>query len=175
MPLGDGSREGGRKEGREPGDLPGTKVWLMGRGVPQGGKARCDCAPAAFDSPAGTEGEEMSALGKHILEGDFDEAGQVVVQSPAERVIERSVVVTRTVTEAPRPVAVPAPAAKVEAVPQDKARNNAQPPLPGSVRESGSDPKKTAEHVAGSITAALQPPLPYPLAPRPRPSDLKLD
>jgi len=43
----------------------------------------------------------MSALGKHILEGDFDSEGQVVVQTPVERVIERSVVVTRTVTEAP--------------------------------------------------------------------------
>ena len=38
----------------------------------------------------------MSALGKHVLEGDFDSDGQVVVQTPVERVIERSVVVTRT-------------------------------------------------------------------------------
>src|ERR1700761_9432041 len=48
---------------------------------------------------------KMSALGKHVLDGDFDEKGQIV-QSPAERVLERSVVVTRTVTEAP---AKPAP------------------------------------------------------------------
>ena len=37
----------------------------------------------------------MSALGKHVLDGDFDSNGQIV-QAPAERVIERSVVVTRT-------------------------------------------------------------------------------
>jgi len=78
----------------------------------------------------------MSALGKHVLDGDFDETGQIVVQSPAERVLERSVVVTRTVTEKPAP--------KAEAV-QDQVRHNAQPPLP------------------------------YPLAPRPKPADLKLD
>ena len=50
----------------------------------------------------------MSALGKPVLEGDFDTNGQVVVQTPLERVIERSVVVTRTVTETPvKPVAAP--------------------------------------------------------------------
>ena len=51
----------------------------------------------------------MSALGKSVLEGDFDRDGQVVVQSPPERVIQRSVVVTRTVTETP--VRAPAPKA----------------------------------------------------------------
>ncbi|HEX4118969.1 MAG TPA: ribonucleoside-diphosphate reductase subunit alpha [Rhizomicrobium sp.] len=81
----------------------------------------------------------MSALGRHVFDGDFDESGQIVVQSPAERVIERSVVVTRTVTETP----MPKPALKVEAA-LDQPRNT-------------------------------QPPLPYPLAPRPEPSDLKLD
>src|SRR3984957_6714432 len=82
----------------------------------------------------------MSALGKHVLNGDFDELGQIVAQTPAERVLERSVVVTRTVIETPAPKPVP----KVEAV-KDHSRHNAQPPLP------------------------------YPLAPRPMPSDLTLD
>jgi len=81
----------------------------------------------------------MSALGKLVLEGDFDNNGQMVVQTPAERVIERSVVVTRTVSEAPAKPIVPK--AKI----QDHARHNGQPPLP------------------------------YPLAPRPKPSDLTLD
>ncbi|HKU53963.1 MAG TPA: hypothetical protein VJP60_01250, partial [Rhizomicrobium sp.] len=81
----------------------------------------------------------MSALGKPVLEGDFDNDGQVVVQSPSERVIERSVVVTRTVTEAPVK-----PVAKAETV-QDHSRHHGQPPLP------------------------------YPLAPRPTPADLTLD
>ena len=85
----------------------------------------------------------MSALGKAVLEGDFDNNGQVVVQTPVERVIERSVVVTRTVTEAPAKVAkAPEPKAEIQ---QDYARHNSQPPLP------------------------------YPLAPRPKPSDLTLD
>jgi ribonucleoside-diphosphate reductase alpha chain len=78
----------------------------------------------------------MSALGKHVLEGDFDADGQVVVQSPQERVIERSVVVTRTVET--RPAAQPD-------LLQDDSRHSTQPPLP------------------------------YPLAPRPKPSDLTLD
>ena len=83
----------------------------------------------------------MSALGKSGLEGDFDTNGQVVVQSPAERVIERSVVVTRTVTETP-----------VEA------------------------PQPAAAPVAQDLfEPASQPPLPYPLAPRPKPTDLVLD
>ncbi|HKU53950.1 MAG TPA: hypothetical protein VJP60_01185, partial [Rhizomicrobium sp.] len=76
----------------------------------------------------------MSALGKPVLEGDFDNDGQVVVQSPSGRVIERSVVVTRTVTETP-----------VKAPQQDHSRHHGQPPLP------------------------------YPLAPRPTPADLTLD
>src|SRR5438477_7428286 len=89
----------------------------------------------------------MSALGKPVLEGDFDESGQVVVQTPAERVIERSVVVTRTITEAPakpivkETVKLAAPKAEM----REHARHNSQPPLP------------------------------YPLAPRPKPQDLKLD
>ena len=45
----------------------------------------------------------MSALGKLVLEGDFDTDGQMVVQTPVERVIERSVVVTRTVQRLPGP------------------------------------------------------------------------
>jgi ribonucleoside-diphosphate reductase alpha chain len=80
----------------------------------------------------------MSALGKHVLNGDFDETGQIVVQSPAERVIERSVVVTRTLTEVPA-------SAPVKPVEKTEARSNTQPPLP------------------------------YPLAPRPKPADLTLD
>src|SRR3569833_782922 len=83
----------------------------------------------------------MSALGKHVLEGDFDQQGQVVVQSPAERVLERSVVVTRTVeTKTVEPAEKPVQADLL----QDAARHNGQPPLP------------------------------YPLAPRPKPSDLTL-
>ena len=84
----------------------------------------------------------MSALGKPVIEGDFDTNGQMVVQSPAERVIERSVVVTRTVTEAP----VEAPKPVIQPVAQDLFE-----------------------------PAASQPPLPYPLAPRAKPSDLVLD
>lgn len=83
----------------------------------------------------------MSALGKSVLEGDFDTNGQVVVQSPAERVLERSVVVTRTVETKP---AAPAPAPQADLL-QDAARPEGTPPLP------------------------------YPLAPRPKPSDLVLD
>jgi ribonucleoside-diphosphate reductase alpha chain len=82
-------------------------------------------------------GEYMSALGKLVVDGDFDESGQIV-QTPAERVIERSIVVTRTVTETPKP------APKQETI-RDQARHSAQPPLP------------------------------YPLAPKPQPSDLQLD
>jgi ribonucleoside-diphosphate reductase alpha chain len=76
----------------------------------------------------------MSAVGK--LQGDFDFDGQLVEPRPqhaVSKVIERSVVVTRTVS--------PAPKAKPVA--------EAKP--------------------------SVQPPLPYPLAPRPKPSDLKLD
>ena len=75
----------------------------------------------------------MSAVGK--LQGDFDFDGQLVEQRPQRadsKLIERSVVVTRTVTSKTKPVA--------------------ETPRP-----------------------ALQPPLPYPLAPRPKPSDLTLD
>ena len=66
----------------------------------------------------------MSALGKHVLDGDFDDNGQVVVQSPAEGVLERSVVVTRTVETkaAPKP-------AQPDLL-QDDSRHNGQPPLP---------------------------------------------
>src|SRR6201994_410649 len=88
------------------------------------------------------KGNTMSALGKHILDGDFDDNGQMVVQSPSERVLERSVVVTRTVETKPAPVAKPV--AQPDLL-QDGARHNGQPPLP------------------------------YPLAPRPKPSDLVLD
>jgi ribonucleoside-diphosphate reductase alpha chain len=81
----------------------------------------------------------MSALGKHVLEGDFDTDGQVVVQTPQEHVLERSVVVTRTIETKPAPV------------PQA--------------------PKLEQDLFAG----APQPPLPYPLGPKPKPSDLTLD
>jgi ribonucleoside-diphosphate reductase alpha chain len=95
----------------------------------------------------------MSALGKHVLEGDFDHDGQVVVQTPVERIIERSVVVTRTVTEVPRSEGV--------------SRSD-------NVRTS--DPKKSAPAVrAETHRHNNQPPLPYPLAPRPTPADLTLD
>src|SRR5665213_3231478 len=151
----------------------------MGRGVPGGCKARVELRQWS-SVPAPLQGTEaMSALGKSVLEGDFDNDGQVVVQTPLERVIERSVVVTRTVTEVSRsegegrsdhnkPAAKPAP---VKAAP----RHNTQPPLPGSVRESGSDHKKMAGNATASGNGMPQPPLPYPLAPRPKPSDLILD
>ena len=70
----------------------------------------------------------MSALGKHVLDGDFDSNGQIV-QAPAERVIERSVVVTRTVTETPAPKPVPRSVGESQSD-QNKPRHNAQPPLP---------------------------------------------
>ena len=57
----------------------------------------------------------MSALGKHVLEGDFDTNGQMVVQTPQDHVIERSVVVTRTLE-----TKVVEPAAKVEAKATEK-------------------------------------------------------
>ena len=54
----------------------------------------------------------MSAAGKHTMEGDFDTNGQVV-QTPAERVLERSTVITRTVetrtVDAAQDLAKPAP------------------------------------------------------------------
>jgi len=55
----------------------------------------------------------MSALGK--VYGDFDSNGQLVEgrATPAERVIERSVIVTRTVTEQPK---ASAPEAAVHAL-----------------------------------------------------------
>ncbi|HEX4634776.1 MAG TPA: ribonucleoside-diphosphate reductase subunit alpha [Rhizomicrobium sp.] len=116
----------------------------------------------------------MSALGKLVLEGDFDNDGQMVVQTPVERVIERSVVVTRTVSEAPR-----APAPKPE-VQQDHARHNSQPLLSGSVGEVRSGSARTSDQQynrrhTNNVSGAPQPPLPYPLAPRPTPSDLTLD
>ena len=83
----------------------------------------------------------MSALGKPVLEGDFDANGQMVVQTPPERVIERSVVVTRTV--------------ETETAGQ-------------AVRQSRSVAGRRPRHNG-------QPPLPYPLAPRPKPADLTLD
>ena len=43
----------------------------------------------------------MSALGKHVLEGDFDTNGQMVVQTPQDHVIERSVVVTASARTRP--------------------------------------------------------------------------
>ena len=58
--------------------------------------------------------------------------------------IERSVVVTRTVTEVAHPAKDAPKSARIEAV-QNHARHNTQPPLP------------------------------YPLAPRPKPADLTLD
>jgi ribonucleoside-diphosphate reductase alpha chain len=63
----------------------------------------------------------MSALGK--VRGDFDSNGQLVDgrATPAERVIERSIIVTRTVTEAPVKEPV-----KAEAAPEVK-----RPPMTG--------------------------------------------
>jgi ribonucleoside-diphosphate reductase alpha chain len=84
----------------------------------------------------------MSALGK-ILDGDFDNDGQIVTAPATERVIERSVVVTRTVTETP---AKPVP-----------------------------KPVSTTAATQDLFGAAPQPPLPYPLGPKPKPSDLVLD
>ena len=77
----------------------------------------------------------MSALGK--LYGDFDSNGELVEtrpQRPEPKIIERSVVVTRTVTAEPARKPAIAPPARTH-----------------------------------------QPPLPYPLAPKPKPADLKLD
>ena len=67
----------------------------------------------------------MSALGK--VYGDFDSNGQLVDSkaTPAERVLERSVIVTRTVTEAP----VVPPAAEVHA-PQETPEIR-RPPMSG--------------------------------------------
>lgn len=87
----------------------------------------------------GNREQKMSALGKHVLEGDFDTDGQVVVQTPQERVLERSVVVTRIIETKP----VPAPEA----------------------------PKLEQDLFVGHS----QPPLPYPLAPKPKSGDLTLD
>jgi hypothetical protein len=73
----------------------------------------------------------MSALGKSVLEGDFDESGQMVVQSPPERVLERSVVVTRTIETKSQPQPKPLP--KLVAQPElelEEGRPNGQPPLP---------------------------------------------
>src|SRR5882757_1536788 len=114
MPLERFFREGGREKSREPGDLPRTKVWLLGRGVPGGSRERARSRRPRHLIPRTTEGKSMSALGKHVLEGDFDTNGQVVVQTPLERVIERSVVVTRTVTEVPVKSIGPKPVAKAE-------------------------------------------------------------
>ena len=88
----------------------------------------------------------MSALGK--VYGDFDSNGQLVEgkSTPAERVIERSVIVTRTVTETPV----------------------AQEPVSAPIR---AEPAPTND----LFHEMPQPPLPYPLAPRPKPSDLILD
>ncbi len=72
----------------------------------------------------------MSALGKSVLEGDFDTNGQVVVQTPKERVIGRSVVVTRTLTEAPPREAAKTAPKPVTPAAQEHVRHNGQPPLP---------------------------------------------
>jgi len=77
----------------------------------------------------------MSALGK-TYGGDFDSNGELVSPTPAGRVLERSVVVTRTL--------------------ETKA-----PPAPQAAPDLFHDQP--------------QPPLPYPLGPKPKPSDLTLD
>src|ERR1700677_313129 len=84
----------------------------------------------------------MSALGKPVLDGDFDTNGQIVAQSPTERVLERSVIVTRTLLPPKVETRPKAVAAKIE---PNHDRHNSQPPLP------------------------------YPLAPRPKPSDIEMD
>ncbi|MBV9549333.1 MAG: ribonucleoside-diphosphate reductase subunit alpha [Alphaproteobacteria bacterium] len=70
----------------------------------------------------------MSALGK--VYGDFDSNGQLVEtrNTPTERVIERSVVITRTLT--------PAPAPNVEALVQERPRPPMTGPLAPKVRPS---------------------------------------
>jgi ribonucleoside-diphosphate reductase alpha chain len=98
----------------------------------------------------------MSALGK--VYGDFDSNGQLVEgrATPAERVIERSVIVTRTVSEAPA----------AEPVKAEAAAKHPPQPSPGSAGASRSD----------QPVEAKRPPMTgLPLAPRPRPSDLVLD
>jgi ribonucleoside-diphosphate reductase alpha chain len=79
----------------------------------------------------------MSALGK-TYGGDFDSNGQLVEgkATPAERVLERSVIVTRTLEPRVEPV---------------------------------------VEAAADLFHDQPQPPLPYPLGPKPQPADLTLD
>ena len=92
----------------------------------------------------------MSASGK-VYGGDFDSNGQLVAgkATPAERVLERSVIITRTVTETP----VAAPAAQVQA-PQETPEIKRPPQASPEVR---------------------RPPMSGPLAVRPVPADLLLD
>jgi ribonucleoside-diphosphate reductase alpha chain len=70
----------------------------------------------------------MSALGK--VYGDFDSNGQLVEgrATPAERVIERSVIVTRTVTETPIAKAAEVPEVKRPSQASPEAR---RPPMTG--------------------------------------------
>ncbi|HWX90968.1 MAG TPA: ribonucleoside-diphosphate reductase subunit alpha [Rhizomicrobium sp.] len=86
----------------------------------------------------------MSALGKSVLEGDFDNDGQVVVQTPLERVIERSVVVTRTVTEVPKSVAKVEPA-------KAEPRHNNQPPLPYPLAPCPTPADLTLDHARDAL------------------------
>src|SRR6185312_16185650 len=147
MPLstGSGRRTERESRARRPAGNRNEDFW---GGASRGAVSSGNNSRLRLPIPRRAQGNRMSALGKSVLEGDFDDNGQMVVQSPAERVLERSVVVTRTVeieTKAP-----------VQTKPQPKLV--AQPELDlEEGRPNG------------------QPPLPYPLAPRPKPTDLTLD
>src|ERR1700760_1088638 len=98
------------------------------------------------------KGNTMSALGKHILDGDFDDNGQMVVQSPSERVLERSVVVTRTVETKPAPVAKPV--AQPDLL-QDGARHNGQPPMPWPLAKKPTPADLTLDRTRDALLTAF--------------------
>ena len=72
----------------------------------------------------------MSALGK--VYGDFDSNGQLVEgrATPADRVIERSVIVTRTVTETPPPAPLKAAPPEIKR-PLQASPEARRPPMTG--------------------------------------------
>ncbi len=110
-------------------DLPANVFERMGRGVPGGHEGAVYAAPVLRDSPKPKRGEARCRHSVNsILEGDFDRDGQMVVQTPPERVIQRSVVVTRTLTQAlaQTPIKAPVQAPKAEIKP-DQAKHNTQP------------------------------------------------
>jgi len=97
----------------------------------------------------------MSALGRAVLEGDFDNDGQVVVQTPAERVIERSVVVTRTVSEKPAKAAPDVKHVKVRSSVDIMAELESL-----RKRATQSAPKTTAKKETSPLDALRHPPKP---------------